>query len=533
MTKKKVIVPVHLDLPVLLSERQSDADEKNRTLFLLKTLLTAENVKKYQMEKTSKPSKKRPSKVVTVYQKIEVFYDKEGKLERYKNDRQPDRFQPDVKNPVLKQKGLGKTRIAFKLALVAESIKTEYCQRFLGHDWPEYIVLANYSLVYIPTIPDTTKHYAIVDPKCIGEGAQAKVQNVLGIVIVNPDNSITIDKDSAYVLKTGEVLIGDAKAEKHMHYLLRELHFVQEIDFPTSSVQWLGQVNKRLTFTPRLFSVPIPGRYVEKKDELANRSTYKVRHIEKRYSGFPLSEILQDYDTCAIYPLPTKIQILKRIARQLSWAFHQHEKVHHDIKTENILITEDIAVSIIDRGTCRYAGEKSSYCDSTPLYAPPELISNLSDNTANIARTATDVYSLGVLATEMFYNTLPPMFQYHNLYFTGLYTQKDKDLFIDIAPPVTLQTADDCVQHFLSKLLAQDVEKRLQNAAEVLDAISELEANLSKLTTTSSTEANPTMTASASMATALPSNSLFQTQAPESPASSSSSDASVPSYTGN
>ena len=90
---------------------------------------------------------------------------------------------------------------------------------------------------------------------------------------------------------------------------------------------------------------------------------------------------------------------------------HENGVIHRDIKSLNILLTEDKQTAkIADLGVSRQVSEDTLMLQSfygTPLYASPELCENKPYN------EKTDIWSLGVVLYEM--ATLYPPFNSKNL----------------------------------------------------------------------------------------------------------------------
>jgi serine/threonine protein kinase len=95
-------------------------------------------------------------------------------------------------------------------------------------------------------------------------------------------------------------------------------------------------------------------------------------------------------------------QIIYNILRGLQY-LHINKIIHRDIKSENIMMNNDIAY-IGDFGTCKILQENiyfTSTCIGTPYYLSPEIINGDNYN------TKVDIYSLGCIFCELYYNKLP------------------------------------------------------------------------------------------------------------------------------
>lgn len=102
-------------------------------------------------------------------------------------------------------------------------------------------------------------------------------------------------------------------------------------------------------------------------------------------------------------PEPDAISLFRQILRAVA---HCHEKQisHRDIKTENILVTSEGVVKLIDFGfaTLSERSEKLKVFCGTPCYMPPEIVARKKYLGPNA-----DVWSLGVLYYFMLSGSFP------------------------------------------------------------------------------------------------------------------------------
>lgn len=106
--------------------------------------------------------------------------------------------------------------------------------------------------------------------------------------------------------------------------------------------------------------------------------------------GVPLDRYCRDRRLTVAERLPLLLQVCAGVAHA-----HRSLIVHCDIKPENILVTSDGAVKLLDFGIARLldsSGAVTRFRPATPAYASPEQLGG-----APIT-TSSDVYSLGVLA---------------------------------------------------------------------------------------------------------------------------------------
>jgi non-specific serine/threonine protein kinase/serine/threonine-protein kinase len=99
--------------------------------------------------------------------------------------------------------------------------------------------------------------------------------------------------------------------------------------------------------------------------------------------------------------LDDRLRLLLQVCAAIAHA-HQHLIIHSDIKPENILVTRDGSVKVLDFGiaTLRDAA-RSMHRPATPAYSSPEQLSG------GAITTASDVYAIGVLAYELLAESPP------------------------------------------------------------------------------------------------------------------------------
>lgn len=106
--------------------------------------------------------------------------------------------------------------------------------------------------------------------------------------------------------------------------------------------------------------------------------------------------------------IKTARKLIEQIAKGLR-AFHRMEMLHQDLKPENIMITHEGIVKIIDFGSVKIAG----ITEILPLDTEDNTVLGTLNYTApeyHLGQRATiksDLFSLGVIAYEIFNNALP------------------------------------------------------------------------------------------------------------------------------
>jgi serine/threonine protein kinase len=104
-----------------------------------------------------------------------------------------------------------------------------------------------------------------------------------------------------------------------------------------------------------------------------------------------------------------RLEIIHKSAMALE-SVHQVDIIHRDVKPENIMITDDFEVKVMDFGLCRPAESDltmANHIMGTPLYISPEQLVD-----GNVDHRS-DIFSLGSVAYQIF--TGVPAFAAHTL----------------------------------------------------------------------------------------------------------------------
>jgi len=148
-------------------------------------------------------------------------------------------------------------------------------------------------------------------------------------------------------------------------------------------------------------------------------------------------------------------------------AAHDRGIVHRDIKPENLFITRDEVLKVMDFGIAKRQLTKgvtvAGMVAGTPEYISPEQIDNFTAVTP-----ASDLYSLGVVAYEMFTGHLP--FQSSELVPLLM-------MHINNSPPPPrsfVATIPEFLERLLLRLLAKKPDARFADAAALASALAQV-----------------------------------------------------------
>ena len=160
-------------------------------------------------------------------------------------------------------------------------------------------------------------------------------------------------------------------------------------------------------------------------------------------------------------PLERVYGLLIQLLQALGF-IHSRLYVHRDIKADNIRITEDGTLKLMDFGLMEQLGIPSNgKLTGTPGYLPPEVPKG------GVINASSDLYSLGCLAFEMLTGQLP---------FTGSVVEVIK-AHINQAPPSLRSLradAPEALVTLVNRLLEKDQARRYQEASEVIADLADL-----------------------------------------------------------
>jgi serine/threonine protein kinase len=184
---------------------------------------------------------------------------------------------------------------------------------------------------------------------------------------------------------------------------------------------------------------------------------------KKRSARYAILEYIPGKDLRSVVPRGRKIslenalQITCQIAEGLSY-LHNRGVIHLDIKPENIMVTPDIRIKIIDFGLAQIIGAADLLTEDfmephgTPFYIAPEQLLGCRDDLRS------DIYSLGMVFYELLTGKLP--------FERSTHLAKVKiRLKADPVPPRYYDpTIAPQIQEIILRSLEKDPTNRYQNA---------------------------------------------------------------------
>ncbi len=160
------------------------------------------------------------------------------------------------------------------------------------------------------------------------------------------------------------------------------------------------------------------------------------------------------------------LAILLQVARGMT-AAHDQDVIHRDLKPSNILMNSKGLVKVVDFGIASASTNtdstltKAGSIIGTPAYLSPERAKGLD------ADHRSDIYALGIIAYGMFTGQLPYTGEPMSLLFQHLEgnAKPAHEVKKEIGPRVSL---------LIQKMMAVEIEDRLQTMVDVADAIIEV-----------------------------------------------------------
>jgi serine/threonine-protein kinase len=177
--------------------------------------------------------------------------------------------------------------------------------------------------------------------------------------------------------------------------------------------------------------------------------------------GTELKELMSAEEKVEIYDA---IDYLLQSCRGLAYA-HQQGFVHCDIKPQNLMVTDDKVLKITDFGISRALDtitreEQADVVWGSPYYISPE------QSAGKAPSPATDIYSLGVVAYELFSGQLP--FEAENsTELARMHRMEIPQPLIDINPQIP-----DELNRIVMRCLEKDPENRYETAGNLEEDLS-------------------------------------------------------------
>lgn len=180
---------------------------------------------------------------------------------------------------------------------------------------------------------------------------------------------------------------------------------------------------------------------------------------------FYTMQLLEDAQTVTVFSKgkssETKVRVLVELLQALMY-LHRHGILHRDLKPDNVLITPDGQVKVLDFGLALLRGEaditeSADEVVGTVTYMAPEVLFNQVDPSA-----ASDLYAVGIMAYEMFVGNYPFVMADLTDLFTSIAYKAPDTSMIDLNLAMVID-----------RLLAKKPQDRYQNAYDVMLALCE------------------------------------------------------------
>ena len=155
-------------------------------------------------------------------------------------------------------------------------------------------------------------------------------------------------------------------------------------------------------------------------------------------------------------PFVVQVRLLMQCLQALDY-LHRRELIHHDLKPANVLVEEG-RVFLVDFGLAMVqTDEEDPAVGGTLAYMSPELLQ------FGQLSPAGDLYSVGVMAYEIFAGRLPFLAEDMTMLMFDILSAKPDMSVVDVPPPVAA---------VIERLLAKDPAVRYASASEVLEDLS-------------------------------------------------------------
>lgn len=181
----------------------------------------------------------------------------------------------------------------------------------------------------------------------------------------------------------------------------------------------------------------------------------KLKHLKSEDKEFSLAEVL-DYG----------IQAAEALAHA-----HRHQIIHRDVKTDNLMLTEEGKVKLTDFGLAKLRGSvqvtKTGTTVGTAAYMSPEQIRG------EEVDHRSDIFSFGVVLYELVTSHLP---------FRGEFETALSYSILNENPQLARslrKNVPPALEKIIDRCLEKEKTKRYQSAEEVVDALREVRQEIS------------------------------------------------------
>jgi serine/threonine protein kinase/tetratricopeptide (TPR) repeat protein len=186
--------------------------------------------------------------------------------------------------------------------------------------------------------------------------------------------------------------------------------------------------------------------------------------------GKELKDIIEHKDAGAEYLEPRQLDDIINYAIQIAEgleAAHKKEIVHRDIKSSNIMITENGKVKIMDFGLAKIRGGShlttiGSTIGTAAYMSPEQAKGDEVDNRS-------DIWSFGVLLYEMLTGKLPFKGEYDQAIIYSILSEKPE--------PIAHNHFPDSLVDIVNKCLQKDIKARYQTISKLLDDLKRIQKN--------------------------------------------------------
>ena len=181
----------------------------------------------------------------------------------------------------------------------------------------------------------------------------------------------------------------------------------------------------------------------------------KLKHLKSEDKEFSLSEVLE-----------YGIQAAEALAHA-----HRHQIIHRDVKTDNLMLTEEGKVKLTDFGLAKLRGSAQVTKTGTPVgtaaYMSPEQIRGEEIDHRS------DIFSFGVVLYELLTSHLP---------FRGEFETALSYSILNENPPPAKSLRKDTppeLEKVIDRCLEKEKAKRYQTGEEIVDALREIQQRIS------------------------------------------------------